>query len=195
MPPDRQLLECELLVIQCQRGDVSAFEAIVRMWERSLFYYLRRLVSSEEDAWDLLQETWLKIFRSIGTLRDPRSLPSFLYRTARNTAVSRLRSSEFSQAPACQLDESLEITVSDASAFDDAEQVHHALDRLPLPQREVLTLYFLEDLSLEEIATLLEVPLGTVKSRLYYAKLAIHKIILEGDCHVPGSDQLPPTTV
>lgn len=50
MPSDRQLLECELLVIQCQRGDVSAFESIVRMWERSLFYYLRRLVSSEEDA-------------------------------------------------------------------------------------------------------------------------------------------------
>ena len=195
MPPDRQLLECELLVIQCQRGDVSAFESIVRMWERSLFYYLRRLVSSEEDAWDLLQETWLKIFRSIGTVRDPRSLPHFLYQTARNTAVSRLRNTEFRRAPTCALEESLEIPAIDASAFDDAEQVHHALDRLPLPQREVLTLFFLEDLSLREMATLLEVPLGTVKSRLYYAKLAIHKIILEGDNHAPRSNQLPPTTV
>ena len=58
------------------------------------------------------------------------------------------------------------------------------LDRLPLRHREVLTLYFLQDLSHEEIASLLGIPLGTVKSRLHYAKLAIQKILLEGDCHV-----------
>ncbi len=71
MLSDRQILECELLVVQCQRGETAAFESLVRMWERPLFYYLRRLASSEEDAWDLLQETWLKTYRSIRSLRDP----------------------------------------------------------------------------------------------------------------------------
>src|SRR6516164_1564526 len=101
MLSDRQILECELLVLRCQQGDASAFELIVRMWERSLFYYLRRLASSEEDAWDLLQETWLKTFRSIGSLRDPRSLPSFLYTTARNAAVSRLRNGKLGRELTC----------------------------------------------------------------------------------------------
>ncbi len=185
MLSDRQILECELLVVQCQQGDASAFESIVQMWERSLFYYLRRLASSEEDAWDLLQETWLKTYRSIRALRDPRSLPSFLYTTARNAAVSRLRNGKLGRQLTCRLDEeTLEVPGDEASIFDDAEHVHHALDRLPLPQREILTLYFLEDLSHEEIARLLAIPLGTVKSRLHYAKLAIHKILQEGDRHV-----------
>ena len=186
MLSDRQILECELLVLRCQRGDTSAFELIVRMWERSLFYYLRRLASSEEDAWDLLQETWLKTYRSIGSLRDPRSLPSFLYTTARNAAVSRLRNGKLGRELTCPLDEEALETPGDvATAFDDAEHVHHALDRLPLPHREILTLFFLEDLAQEEIARLLAIPLGTVKSRLHYAKLAIHKILEEGGCHVP----------
>ncbi|HWB11678.1 MAG TPA: RNA polymerase sigma factor [Pirellulales bacterium] len=179
---DGQMLECELLVTRCQRGDMSAFSSLVEMWERPLFYYLRRLAPSEAETWDLLQETWLKTFRSIGSLRDPRALPAFLYKTARNAAVSRLRlrerEEELANPAACIATESEEI-----AAFDSAEQVHHALDQLPIAQREALTLYFLQDLSLDEIATLLRVPLGTVKSRLYYGKLTIRKI-LQGDDHV-----------
>lgn len=63
----------------------------MRLWERPLFYYLRRLAACEADAWDLLQETWLKVLRAINSIRDPRTFPAFLYTTARNTAVSRLR--------------------------------------------------------------------------------------------------------
>lgn len=95
MPPDEQILQCELLVVRWRRGDRSAFASIVQMWERPLFCYLRRLAPSEADAWDLLQETWLKVLRSIRSLRDPRSLPAFLYRVARNTAISRLRNRGF----------------------------------------------------------------------------------------------------
>ena len=69
---------------------------------------------------------------------------------------------------------------NDISAFDNADEVHHALDQLPLLQREALTLYFLEDLSLDEMAATLDVPLGTIKSRLHYAKLAMRKILTQG---------------
>ena len=186
MPSDRQILECELLVVQFKRGDASAFEAIVRMWERSLFYYLRRLASSEQDAWDLLQETWLKTYRALGSLRDPRSLPAFLYTTARNTAVSCLRNGKLGREMTGPLDEdSIESPGDDVAVYDSAEHVNRALDRLPLRHREILTLYFLQDLSHEEIASLLGIPLGTVKSRLHYAKLAIQKILLEGDPSCP----------
>lgn len=59
MPRDKQMLESALLAVRWQRGDRSAFEGIVDLWQQPLFYYLRRLASSEADAWELLQETWL----------------------------------------------------------------------------------------------------------------------------------------
>ena len=155
------------------------------MWERSLFYYLSRLGPSESDVWDILKETWLKVYRSIGTLRDPRTLPAFLYTTARHAAISRWRvrsTEEFhvNHDPVANED-------NPAIAFDNAEQVHHALDQLPMPQREVLTLYFLEELSIDDIAHVLEIPAGTVKSRLYYAKCAMRKILINGDDHAEQS--------
>jgi RNA polymerase sigma-70 factor (ECF subfamily) len=178
---DKQLLESGLLVTRWQRGDESAFDQIVALWEQPLFYYLRRLAASEADAWELLQETWLKVIRSSGSLRDGRALPAFLYKTARNTAISRLRKRGLTEDASGA--ESLPDSPAndDFAKFDNAEQVHHALDQLPLLQREVLTLFFLQDLSLEHMASLLEVPLGTVKSRLHYAKIAIRQILARGD--------------
>jgi RNA polymerase sigma-70 factor (ECF subfamily) len=180
--PDTQILQTELLVTRCQRGDRDAFDGIVRLWERPLFYYLRRLAPSEAETWDLLQETWLKVYRSLGSLRDPRSLPAFLYTTARNIAVARLRLRVEAASPPEATEEA---SACDCAfiAFDDAEQVHHALDRLPLPQREALTLYFLEDLTIEDIARVLGVPVGTVKSRLHYGKKSVREIISNGDHH------------
>jgi RNA polymerase sigma-70 factor (ECF subfamily) len=177
LPSDLQILESALLVVRFQRGDARAFEELVKFWEQPLFYYLRRVSRSEADALELLQETWLKLFRSLGTLRDPRTLPAFLYTTARHTAISRMRKLG-SQPPESYTDELFDGTAeAEVDAFDNAELVHHALDQLPLAQRESLTLFFLQDLSLEEIAELLDVPVGTVKSRIHYGKLAIKKFL------------------
>lgn len=177
MPQDKQLIESELLVVRWKRGDRAAFDGIVKLWERSLFYYLRRLVASEADAWELLQETWLKVLRSLGSLREPRAFPAFLYRTARNAAIARLRCPEFFElnAEAGQVcDDRRPDPIAD---FHDTEQIHHALEQLPLLQREALTLFFLRELSLDEMSVLLGVPTGTVKSRLFYAKQAMREIL------------------
>lgn len=181
MLTDRQLLESALLAVRYQRGDREAFEGIVRLWETPLFFYLRRLAASEADAWELLQETWLKLIRSLGSLRDPQALPAFLYTTARNTALSRLRKRELEQVENFAEEVHDDSSGNDISVFDNADEVHHALDQLPLLQREALTLYFLEDLSLDEMAATLDVPVGTVKSRLHYAKLAMRKILTQGN--------------
>jgi RNA polymerase sigma-70 factor (ECF subfamily) len=177
---DKQILESAILVTRCQRGERDAFAGIVRLWERPLFYYLRRLAPSEADTWDVLQDTWLRVFRAIKTLRDPRTLPAFLYKTARNVALARLRlGAEPEREPAHA--ETGAAPDYAFIAFDDAEQVHHTLDQLPLAQREALTLYFLQDLTIDEIAEVLGVPPGTVKSRLHYAKSAVRRIIEKGD--------------
>ena len=76
-----------------------------------------------------------------------------------------------------------EIAAEEAEPFEDAEQVHRALGRISVAHREVLTLFFLEDLSQEQMAEVLGIPLGTVKSRLSYAKRAIRAAIeSEEDC-------------
>lgn len=165
---------------RCQRGDRNAFAEIVRLWERPLFYYLRRLAPTEADTWDILQETWLKVFRAIRRLRDPRTLPAFLYTTARHAAISRFRLRMNDDQPLPLEEPAGNFTFV---AFENAEVVHDALDRLPLTQREALTLYFLEDLSIDEIARVVGVAVGTVKSRLHYGKQALKQIIRDGDSH------------
>ena len=181
MQRDKRILESALLVVRWQRGDRDAFDDIVKLWERPLFYYLRRLSASEADAWELLQETWLKVLKSLHSLRDPQAFPMFLYRIARNAAISRSRSPELQ---ACDTD--FEQIGDDAQddpirEFQSADQVHHALEQLPLVHREVLTLFFLQDLTLEEMSALLGIPIGTVKSRLHYAKQSIRKILSQGE--------------
>jgi RNA polymerase sigma-70 factor (ECF subfamily) len=175
-------LESALLVVRWQRGDRSAFDGLVKLWEQPLYYYLRRLASTDADAEELLQETWLKLFKSLNQIQDPHTLPAYLYKTARHAAISRMRRRDFEKESYSE-DIHHETVYNEIATFDDAEQVHHALDQLPLPQREAITLYFLQDLTLEEISQVLGVPLGTVKSRLHYAKLAIRKILISGEMH------------
>jgi RNA polymerase sigma factor (sigma-70 family) len=193
LPLEKLSLESELLVVRWQRGDRSAFEGIVKLWERSLFYYLRRLATSEADAWEILQETWLKVLKSLSSLRDARALPAFLYRTARNTMITRLRRPEFFTLDSTADQISDDRQPDPITNFHNAEEVHHALEQLPILQREALTLFFLQELSIEEMAVLLGVPVGTVKSRLHYARQAIHKILSQGDDHAQPSRAIPPT--
>lgn len=70
-------------MVRCQRGDNGAFRELVGDWEKPLLYYIRRLLGPKDVEWDVLQEVWLRVFRSIGSLREPRTLPVWLYRIAR----------------------------------------------------------------------------------------------------------------
>jgi RNA polymerase sigma-70 factor (ECF subfamily) len=174
--PDKEIIRCEFLLVGFQRGEPSAMAELVLMFERPLVYYLRRLVGSEADAWDLLQETWLQVYRHMGSIRDRRAFPAYLYRTARNAALMYLRKRRADAALLAAVDPPVEEEGADiALRAEDAEVVHRGLDSLSPPHREVLTLFFLQDLSLDDIATVLEVPLGTVKSRLHYAKRALRE--------------------
>ncbi len=178
MLSDKDLIRCEVLVLGARRRDQAAVTELVGMFERPLVYYLRRLVASEADAWDLLQETWLHVFRSIRTIRDGRAFPAFLYRTARNAALMYLRKRKADQALLSAVDPPLEDPAEPpAIRADQAQAVHIALGRLSIVHREVLTLYFLQDLSIDDIAGVLNVPVGTVKSRLYYAKQALRETL------------------
>jgi RNA polymerase sigma-70 factor (ECF subfamily) len=168
----------ELLTLRCRRGEKAALEELVRTWEPRLLYFIRRLVDEEQDAWDVLQQTWLRVLSGIGALREPRSLGPWLYRVARHAAFNhgqvratyrRFLKDYQAAAPGGE--------APDRDGFETAEQLHHGLVQLPVPHREVLSLFFLEDFSIDEIAQILEVPSGTVKSRLHHAKKALRAVL------------------
>ncbi|MHC4618708.1 MAG: RNA polymerase sigma factor, partial [Planctomycetota bacterium] len=159
-------------------GQKDAFEELVRDWQMRLFYYIRRLVDDEQTAWQLLQETWVKVLPGVKKLREARKLPAWLYSIARKTAISHLRAEYRKQALFDAGGTAADIEQDNCEfSLEDAEQVHYALGRISLPHREILTLFFLQDLSLEEIAGVLRIPRGTVKSRLHYARRALRAVL------------------
>jgi RNA polymerase sigma-70 factor (ECF subfamily) len=180
---DSEAVLAELLVLRCRRGDVAAWNELVSHWQDRLLYFLRRMLADERDAWDVLQQTWLEVFRSQRRLRDPRALRPWLYRIARNQAITHRRRS---RTPPEHLSAGNEFDALDEIAAphqpndflpEDAQRIHRALSKLPLPQREALTLVFLEEMTVEEVAEVLGVPCGTVKSRLHYAKRAMRELL------------------
>ena len=178
---DKQRIYSELLVLRCRQGNKQAFEELISCWQDKLLYYIRRLVDNEQDAWQLLQQVWVIVLRNIGSIREPEKFPAWLYGIARNIVLNHLRSKYSQQSFLEEYKDTGSGHVEDCSeVFDNAEQVHYGLAKVSLPYREVLTLFFFQDLSLEEIAEVLSIPVGTVKSRLYYAKQALRNVLEEG---------------
>ena len=182
MPTNKDAILQELLILRCKRGDERAFTELIHLWDKRLFFYIRRLVATEEDAWDVLQQTWLNVFQGIKSLKQSGSLPTWLYKIARHVAISQWRGHYREQSHVAEKVLQVEAVHEDENqAFDDAEQVAAALGRISLDHREVLTLFFLDDLSLDGIAEVLGIPLGTVKSRLNYAKRALRAVLEQED--------------
>jgi len=182
---ERQL-RSELLLLRHRAGEEKALPELVALWERSLFYYVRRLVDSEEDAWDTLQDVWCRVIQNIGSLRKPAALPAWLYTIARHTVTNRLRDTvrarELRDAKADL--NSADSTDEPAFPAFDAEELHLSLGRLGLLHREVLTLHFLEGFSVTEISVIVDAPVGTVKSRLHNAKKALRTLLeMEANHH------------
>lgn len=175
---EKQSIYYELLVLRCCRGQKDALEELVTSWEKPLFYYINRLIEDEQEAWGILQESWVKVLQSIGKLREPNKLPVWLYSIARKTVMSHLRK-KYSEKVLFEGNDNIsDIENYDSNhTFENAEQVHYGLSKISLPHRDILTLFFLRDLSIEQIAEVLSVPVGTVKSRLFYAKLALKDVL------------------
>lgn len=160
----------ELLAIRCQLGERDAFDALITRWHEPIWRYLRRLTNSDDSAADLAQDTWLKALRGIATLRDPSCLRPWLFGVARRVAMDRLRRQYTQAVDHDAVLEEIAAPESDAGLESDLAALESKLDELPLRERETLALFYLRELTIEQIAALLAVPAGTVKSRLHRAR-------------------------
>jgi RNA polymerase sigma-70 factor (ECF subfamily) len=165
----------EIIVLRCQNGETDAFEELFERYQPRLKYYIRRLDETGTNTDDTLQDIWLTVFRKIHKLKDARSFPIWLYRIARNKVYGRFRHKQkFVRLPK---EEHLPELGDDEHVFsaDDAERLHKALNNIQPYHREVITLCFLEQLSYQAIAEIVGCSLGTVKSRIYFAKKSLRK--------------------
>jgi RNA polymerase sigma-70 factor, ECF subfamily len=163
----------EDLVAAFQGGDAAAFDVLVRRWERKIQGAIYRMMRSEEEARDLCQETFLKAFRGLGNFRGQAKFSSWLYQIALNLCRDRIRRKKGKTWVSLDEIGAAEATPRAPSVLDLVEvgdlsrRVAAAMGHLPEEQREAVILKEYEGMTFPEIATVLGVPVSTVKTRLY----------------------------
>jgi RNA polymerase sigma-70 factor (ECF subfamily) len=164
----------ELLhVVMAQRGEPDAFRWLVDRYEQRLLYFIRRIVDDADRALDVLQEVWITVFRRMKALKAPEAFRVWLYRIARDKAIDHLRGDRrHKDAVGESIDDST-VEASDNSEglerIENVELIHRLLEKLTPAHREIVTLRFLEQMALDDIAAVVGCSIGTVKSRLHYA--------------------------
>jgi len=171
----------EELARMTQEGNTAAFGTLVERYEARLSRYGHKFLSVEEDIEDMLQEIYIRAYRNIQSFDTKQRFSPWIYRIAHNTFVNELRRK--SRAPFFTVDFdsflahplAAEKTEQASEDREMKEMVEKGLANVPPKYREVLILFYQEELSYQEIADVLQVPLGTVSVRLKRAKEALAK--------------------
>lgn len=190
------------LVADVLAGHTDAFEDIVRAYEKNVYNIALRLCGDREDALDIAQESFLKVYRSLHLFRGEGRFSVWLYRIVSNTALDYLRARSRRAEDSLTVEdadgESSEREIADLSAAPEAllerkltrQAVQRCLLRLPEDQRKILLLREIEGFSYEEIGRILSLESGTVKSRIFRARKKLCEILsADGNISVPSSSK------
>jgi RNA polymerase sigma-70 factor, ECF subfamily len=164
----------EILVMDAQAGRREALDMLVSRWQRRLWWHALKLTGRTEAAWDITQQSWLDIVRGLTRLNDPARFGSWAYRIVSHKAYDWHGRNRRERLPEIESENTPAVTAGQGK-YETASDVHYILGLLPGPAQVVLNLYYLEGFSLTEIATILETPEGTVKSRLHAARIEFRK--------------------
>jgi RNA polymerase sigma-70 factor (ECF subfamily) len=168
------------LVLQLQSGSLEALGILYDRYRQMVFRTALAITGDQEAASDLLQDVFLRLFRFAGRIDVNRPLQPWLYRITANLSYTWVKRDRRWLRPLENLADwiagsSSNHTYETVEQMDDWERVQRAVAGLPISQRVVVVLYYLNDQSLQEIAEILDVPVGTVKSRLHYGREALKK--------------------
>ena len=182
--------EDEALIAACGRGSIEAFDKLVRKYERRVYNFAYRITGNSDVAADVAQDAFIRAYRSIKSFRGDSSFTTWMYRITTNIYLDMRKKASFGRV--ASLEERAERTengpgteIADPSPAPEeaaikAERnkiIRDAVRSLPEQHRIVITLYRFEEKTYEEIASILKVPLGTVKSRINRAGLALAKLL------------------
>ncbi|MER6946716.1 RNA polymerase sigma factor [Nonomuraea sp. NPDC000554] len=165
------------VLVRVAEGDAGALTELYERYGGPLFAFLNRLAGDRGTAEEVLQDTLLAVWRSAGTFQGRSSVSTWLFGVARRQAHNRLRRvPPPAAAEPCDRADGLPGPEELAVGGDWLEA---ALARLPLAQREVVVLHFLDDMAHQDIAEVLGIPVGTVKSRLHHARTKLRECLHE----------------
>lgn len=173
------------------RGDVEAFETIVQQFEERVYFVCYRILHNAQEAEDATQEAFLRAYTNLDRFDQSRKFSTWIFRIATNLCIDRLRKKK----PDYSLDatvpgtdgltmyttiESEHIQPDDQVVAEETEnRVLHAIDKLPETYRLAVVLRYVEDRSLKEISEILQLPLNTVKSRVYRGRELLRQQLVE----------------
>lgn len=162
------------LVARAQAGDLDAFEALVRAHTREVYVHAVRFFGDEHAAEDVVQEVFIKVYRSLKSFDGTAAFSTWLYRVTRNTCLDAVRSGKRRPVPVDPVDASLEAAPGDlADAVAVSEALESGMRALAPEDRDALQAVTLFGLSYAEASKALGVPAGTVKSRVFRARRAL----------------------
>ena len=184
----------EQLIRRAQQGDNGAFEELLLLHQKKVYNLCLRMSANPDDALDLSQEAFLRAWRSLGQYQFEASFSTWLFRLTSNICIDFLRRNKRRQETSLtesydDSDEGAELSVPDAQPGPEQQamtnetkiELARAMEQLSPEHREILQLRVIEDLQYEQIADILGVRVGTVKSRLARARLALRKILKAGN--------------
>ena len=184
----------EQLIRRAQQGDNGAFEELLLLHQKKVYNLCLRMSANPDDALDLSQEAFLRAWRSLGQYQFEASFSTWLFRLTSNICIDFLRRKKRRQETSLtesydDSNEGAELSVPDAQPGPEQQamtnetkiELARAMEQLSPEHREILQLRVIEDLQYEQIADILGVRVGTVKSRLARARLALRKILKAGN--------------
>lgn len=170
----------EYLVAAARLGDRHALGLLVQRWNQKLLAHAWRLLADDESAKEAVQEAWAEIVWSISKINDARAFPAWAYRIVSRRCAKLIRRDQRRRQLERAMSTEPAVQTSEADTAMEIEKLRAAIRALPAGDRAAVALFHLEELSIAEVATALDIPAGTVKSRLMHAR---HKLraILEGE--------------
>ena len=168
-----------LWLLQAQSGDRDALDRLLQAIQVRLYYYLLSLVRDDHLATDLLQDVFVIVIQKLHWLREPNAFHAWVYRIASRQAFRALKTRR-SSANCHEADVPLDALAAYASedpAPEIVERIPELLEQVSPASRAVLSLHYLQDMTLQEVADVLDIPIGTTKARLAYGLQMLRKIL------------------
>ncbi len=167
-----------LLVIAAQQGDKQAFVALCEHYYQASFRFAFKLSQSEHDAADIAQEVWSKVAKDIRALLEPSAFKAWLFRAVYRRFIDLTRRQKKELLMEVVPEQTIEQTPNIEAGLD----VLTLIARLPEAERHTVYLFYLEELTIGDIASVLETPVGTIKSRLHSARNKLSEAAQNNRC-------------